>query len=89
MTSNSNTRAAFGLSARAIDTSEFATIIETSECLFAHDNGGTRTYVLTDQNGMDFIAVFNSVDGNAVIVELSDAHESAHHHAREVLNRVF
>lgn len=88
MTSNDN-RAAFGLSARAIDTSEFATIFETSECLFTYDNGGTRTFVLTDSNGVDFIAVFNSVDGNAVIVELADAHESAHHHAREVLNRVF
>ena len=82
-------KAAFGLSARAIDTSEFAAIYETCECLFTYDNGGSRTFVLTDSNGVDFLAIQDGADGNVVIVELADAHESAHHHAREVLNRVF
>ncbi|PUA99160.1 hypothetical protein C8C99_4043 [Acidovorax sp. 107] len=82
-------KAAFGLSARAIDTSEFATIYETSECLFEYDNGGSRTFVMTDSSGVDFLAIQDGADGNVVIVELADAHESAHHHAREVLNRVF
>ena len=49
-------KAAFGLSARAIDTSEFAAIYETCECLFTYDNGGSRTFVLTDSNGVDFLA---------------------------------
>lgn len=82
-------KAAFGLSARAIDTSEFAAIYETCECLFTYDNGGSRTFVLTDSNGVDFLAIQDGGDGNVVIVELADAHESAHHYAREVLNRVF
>ena len=47
---------ASGLSARAIDTSEFAAIYETCECLFTYDNGGSRTFVLTDPNGVDFLA---------------------------------
>lgn len=82
MTTNKN---AFGLSARAIDASEFATIYETCECLFTYDNGGSRTFVLTDNSGVDFLAIQDGADGNVVIVELSEAHESAHHHARAVL----
>ena len=82
-------KAAFGLSARAIDTSEFAAIYENCECLFTYDNGGSRTFVLTAPHGVDFLAIQDGADGNVVIVELADAHESAHHHAREVLNRVF
>lgn len=74
-----------GLAARAIDASEFATIYETSECLFTLDNGAGRTFVMTDNNGLDFIAVQDGADGNVVIVELSEAHESIHHHARAVL----
>lgn len=80
---------ASGLSARAIDTSEFAAIYETCECLFTYDNGGSRTFVLTDPNGVDFLAIQDGADGNVVVVELADANESAHHYAREVLNRVF
>ena len=44
---------------------------------------------MTDSNGVDFLAIQDGADGNVVIVELADAHESAHHYAREVLNRVF
>lgn len=75
----------FGLSARAIDASEFATIYEACECLFTYDNDSSRTFVMTDNSGVDFIAVQDGADGNVVIVELSEAHESAHHHARAVL----
>ena len=80
---------AFGLSARAIDMSELADILESCETLFSYDNGGSRTFILTDSSGVDFLVVQDGLDGNAVLVELSDADESAHHHAREVLNRVF
>jgi hypothetical protein len=83
------TKPAFGLSARAIDASEFAAIFEQSECLFTIDNGGGRTFVLTDPSGVDFLAIQDSADGNVVLVELADDHESIHHHAREVLNRAF
>lgn len=90
MTTNNQTHArAFGLSARAIDASEFAGIYADSECLFTFDNGSSRTFVLTDQNGIDFLAVQDGGNGSVVIVELADAHESVHHHAREVLHRVF
>lgn len=84
-----NNKAAFGLSARAIDANEFADIYTASECHFILDNGGSRTFVLSDNNGVDFLAVQDGADGNVVIVELADAHESVHHHAREILNRVF
>lgn len=83
------TKPAFGLSARAIDASEFAAIFEQSECLFTLDNGGSRTFVLTDPSGVDFLAIQDGADGNVVLVELADAHESVHYHAREVLNRVY
>ena len=82
-----NNKATFGLSARA---NEFADIYMASECLFNIDNGGgSRTFVLTDSNGVDFLAIQDGLDGNVVLVELSAADESVHHHAREVLNRVF
>lgn len=82
-------KATFGLSARAIDASEFANIYEACECLFSYDNGGSRTFVMTDSNGVDFLAIQDGLDGNVVLVELSAADESAHHYAREALNRVF
>lgn len=82
-------KSAFGLSARAIDASEFATIFEQSECLFTLDNGGSRTFILTDPSGVDFLAIQDGTDGNVVLVELADAHESVHHHAREIMARTF
>lgn len=82
-------RHAFGLSARASTADEFADLYTSSECLFNLDNGGSRTFVLTDQNGVDFLAIVDGLDSGAIVVELPDAHESVHRHAREVLNGVF
>lgn len=84
-----NNKHAFGLSARAIDASAFANLYGACECLFTYDNGGSRTFVLTDSSGVDFLAIQDGLDGNVVLAELSTADESAHHYAREVLNRVF
>lgn len=80
---------AFGLSARAIDINEMADILAACETLFTLDNGSSRTFVLSDQNGMDLLAIQDGFDGGAILVELADSHESIHHYAREVLNRVF
>ena len=86
---NTTNQHAFGLSARATDANELAALFEVSELLFTYDNGSSRTFVLTDPNGVDFLAVQDGFDGNVVIVELSAADEGVHHHAREVLAKIY
>lgn len=77
---------AFGLGARVITADEFADLFMASECLITLDNGGSKAHVLTDPNGVDFLAIVDGVENGAIVIEVSDAQDSVHHHAREVLN---